>query len=117
MAKEVNLDEELQQAPEALTFEIPMVRETPEGWSSYPNMPGETWYERALAFEKWCGHPAIPLTHIYDENWNIITIEEYNEKHKDDVPQFIPDETTEQERIDGIDKPYVPNPEYKGEKE
>ncbi len=113
MVKEVNLDEALEQAPEALTFEIPQVRETPDGWSSYPNMDGETWYERAMNFQKWSGHPPIPLAYMYDENWNIITAEEYAEKHKDDVPKYIEPEISEEDRINGVDVEWVENPGYK----
>lgn len=92
MTKEVNLDAELEQAPEALTFEIPMVRDTPPGWSSYPNMPGKTWYERALAFEKWCGHPAIPLAYLYDKDWNIVPAEQIETPESEYEPMWIPDE-------------------------
>lgn len=110
-----DLDKELELIPPIDLPKPPMVRETPPGWSSYPTFDGETWYERAMAFQRWSGHPPIPLDYVYDENWNILTVEEYNEKHKDDIPEFIEPEVSEEDRVAGIDVEWVKNPEVKEE--
>lgn len=54
----------------------PMVTNTPEGWPDFATMPGETWYERALNFEKWSGHPPLPLKYLYDDHWNVVLAED-----------------------------------------
>ena len=84
MAKKL---EELVENADIVIPDPPMVRETPEGWPSLFTMEGETWYERALAYEAWSGHKPLPTKWVYDENWNIVPA------NLPDEPLYAPDGT------------------------
>lgn len=63
MAKTVDLDKQLDEAPLA-EDRYPMVRDTPEGWPPLKGTVGNTWYQRALNYEREHGEPVRPLVEL-----------------------------------------------------
>lgn len=80
-----NLKEELKTIDPIVIPEPPMVRDTPEGWPSFVTMDGDTWYERALNFERWSGHPPLPSEFVYDDNWIPVPAEDYYRSHSSEL--------------------------------
>lgn len=87
-----DLNEELKKVAPIDLPDIPVVNNVPEGWPPLINLEGDTWYERAMNYEKWSGHRVLPLNLLYDENWNIKPAEEV------EVPEsnFVEPELTEE---------------------
>lgn len=67
-----DLDKELAKIEPIELPEIPVVRNTPEGWPCYCTEDGETWYEKAMNYQRRTGLRPIPNDYDYDKNGNLI---------------------------------------------
>lgn len=82
MAKQVNLDTELESVKGSKIYSLedmlepPLTCDTPEGWSPIRAMDGECWYDRVKGWEARFGKKMLPLKYSYDESGNIILTEE-----------------------------------------
>lgn len=63
MAKTVELDKELEQAPEVEYPELPLSCATPTGWARFcVSNACECWYQEALQYEAKTGFKIVPLS-------------------------------------------------------
>lgn len=62
MTQTINLDEELKGKGGESRY--PMVNDTPEGWPPLKATEGETWYQRALNYEREWGEPVKTLAEM-----------------------------------------------------
>lgn len=56
--KKVNLDKKLAEIP---TSNYPKVKNPPSNYPALLGLPGRTWYERAIAYERKYGKKVEPL--------------------------------------------------------
>lgn len=72
--------------------EVPVVRNTPEGWPCYCTEDGETWYEKAMSYQTRTGNRPVPLKYYYDENNQLqLAPETYYEENweEPEIPEDI----------------------------
>lgn len=82
-AKAINADEMLKNAEEIVLPPLPMVYDVPEGYPPLRAGDGDSWFERAINYEKMTGRKVLPLKYRYDEDGNIVLRETEPKENED----------------------------------
>jgi len=71
--------------------EVPVVRNAPDGWPCYCTEEGNTWYEKAMNYQKRTGNRPVPNIYYYDENnrLQLADLEQENTWEEPEIPQDI----------------------------
>lgn len=86
-----NLKQELEEVKEVIIPEPPMVRDTPEGWPCFCTEEGNTWFEKAMSYQRRTGNKPLPLEYVYDENDNIIPAPPVTPLEEIEIPEIPQD--------------------------
>lgn len=70
--------------------EVPVVKDTPEGWPCYCTEDGKTWYQKAMNYQRRTGNRPVPLEYAYDEDNNLISVDPVEHK-KMEMPEMPED--------------------------